>query len=483
VIIKGGSRGGPEQLARHLQRTDTNETVRLLQVQSANPALVDAFRDWQTLSEGTRGKKGLYHANIDPAADYAMTEEQWQRCVEVLEKELGFEGQPRAVVMHQKHGRQHIHVVWARTDIDTMTLRSDSQNYLAHERASKALELEFGHAPVPGKHAKRDRKRQPEFPRSEATHAEWQQCERTGLGPAERREQIAALKQSCDSAEAFRAALEENGYLLARGDRRDFVIVDEAGESFSLSRQLRGMKAAEFKSFMQSIDPEALPSVDQAAALQAERATERPNERDAAAPQESQTKTQELSPEEIASVQDAVRKRHNKEIEKWRELHAFQLTREEFRLDGEAQEKAAALSDQQRVEMEKLKNQIRQETSGIRGFIEAIQARWNPTAAAEKAKRRAAEIGRLKWRQIQELKDYRVLLEQNKQDEIEDLKERQAQQLRDQETRTAEELVRHVRDAESAKQLAAEVEEQRRQEERQQDVNRDGPERPPPRAR
>src|SRR6266571_5007526 len=138
-----------------------------------------------------------------------MTREQWERCVEVLEKELGLEGQPRVVVMHEKHGREHIHVVWARTDIDTMTLRSDSQNYLAHERASKALELEFGHDLVPGKHDKRDREKQPEFPRSEMTHAEWQQAERTGVDPAERRDQITALKQASDSAHAFKAALED----------------------------------------------------------------------------------------------------------------------------------------------------------------------------------------------------------------------------------------------------------------------------------
>src|SRR5262249_13727681 len=139
MIIKGGSRGAPGQLAWHLQRADTNERIEILELHSPADSLKEAFRDWQTLSEGTRGTKGLYHANIDPAKDYVMTREQWQRAVEVLEKELGFEGQPRAVVMHEKHGREHIHIVWARTDIDRMVLRSDSMNYLAHERASQAL--------------------------------------------------------------------------------------------------------------------------------------------------------------------------------------------------------------------------------------------------------------------------------------------------------------------------------------------------------
>ena len=268
MIIKGGSRGGPEQLAKHLQRRDTNEMVDILELQSPAANLDEALRDWQTLSEGTRGQKGLYHVNIDPAEDYVMSLEQWQRAVEVLEKELGFEGQPRAVILHQKHGRQHLHVVWARTDIDTMTLRSDSMNYPAHERASKTMELEFGHEAVPGKHAKRDREKQPEFPDAAVNHAEWQQAERTGIDPAERKAQITALKEASDSPQAFMRALEEQGYILARGDRRDFVLVDAAGEVYSLSRQIQGMKAAELRTFMKGLDPEILPSAEQAAQLQ-----------------------------------------------------------------------------------------------------------------------------------------------------------------------------------------------------------------------
>src|SRR5258708_4642495 len=156
MIIKGGSRAGPSQLARHLQRTDTNERVEILQLDSPTGSLGEALRDWQLIAAGTRGSKGLYHANIDPDARYTMTLEQWQRSVDALEKELGLTGQPRVVVMHEKHGRQHIHVVWQRTNIDTMTMVADSFNYVAHERASKALEEEFGHEHVPGKHAKRD---------------------------------------------------------------------------------------------------------------------------------------------------------------------------------------------------------------------------------------------------------------------------------------------------------------------------------------
>ncbi len=103
MIIKGKSRAGPSQLARHLGRADTNERVEILQLDSAaSPA--EAFRDWQTYTLATNGKLGLYHANIDPDAKYDMTPQQWMRAVDILEEELGLQGQPRAVVMHEKTG-------------------------------------------------------------------------------------------------------------------------------------------------------------------------------------------------------------------------------------------------------------------------------------------------------------------------------------------------------------------------------------------
>ena len=130
MIIKGKSRAGPSQLARHLGRADTNERIEILQLDSAGTT-ADAFRDWQTYTLATKGTLGLYHANIDPDAKYEMSRDQWLRAVEVLEEELGLQGQPRAIVMHEKNGREHIHVVWSRTDMGTMKLRSDSMNYQA----------------------------------------------------------------------------------------------------------------------------------------------------------------------------------------------------------------------------------------------------------------------------------------------------------------------------------------------------------------
>ena len=278
MIIKGKSRGSPVQLARHLLRTDTNETVNIVQLDSPTGSLREALRDWQLIAAGTRGSLGLYHANISPEARYAMTPDQWQRAADVLEKELGFDGQPRAVVVHEKHGRQHIHVVWQRTDIDTMTLVPDSFNYVAHERASLALEKEFGHEHVPGKHAKRDREKQPEFPKAEISHAEWQQAERAGADPHAFKDAITAIYKACDSGQAFQSALAQHGFVLAKGDRRDYVLVDQDSQIYSLARQIKGVTAKDLRAFMADVDREAIPTVEQAKTLQEQRGR-RPNKR------------------------------------------------------------------------------------------------------------------------------------------------------------------------------------------------------------
>ena len=264
MIIKGNSRGGASQLAKHLLRTDTNERVEILELQSPLDDLGDTLRDWQLISTGTKGKKGLYHANISPD-NYEMTTEQWFRCVEVLEEELGFTGQPRAIIKHEKEGREHIHVVWQRTNIDTMTLVADGWNYLINERASMALEQEFGHELVPGKHAKRDRDKQPEFPRAKYNLDEAQQFDRNNIDPEQFKITLTEMYHQSDTPQAFKAALEDNGLILAKGDSVPFVIVDQEGEVYSLARQLTDVKTKQLKKFLKDLP---LPDVEMATALQ-----------------------------------------------------------------------------------------------------------------------------------------------------------------------------------------------------------------------
>ena len=490
MIIKGGSRAGPQQLAAHLLRADTNERVDILELDSAVDDLAATFRDWQTLSEGTRGTKGLYHVNIDPDARYDMTPAQWAEAVAVLEKELGLDGQPRAVVLHEKKGRQHIHIVWARTDLETMTMRSDSNNYLAHERASQKLELAFGHEPVPGKHAKRDRSKQPDFPRAEVNHGEWQQAERSGISVAERRAQIAALKEASDNGAAFKAALEEAGFMLAQGDKRDFVLVTAEGSVLSLSRELK-MKAAEMRAFMADVDRAALATAAEAKAAQRDRAEtatpapdiemQRPPLEDLAAP-EAQGEIADgatLDPR----VAEALAAREQADAAKLAEWHAAELRQTEYVLKLDDEPKLAALDRQHTAERERLKREQREARSGIEGFIEALQNRLNPGRGAEKLVARKKEWRQMYARQERERADMEVLLAQNRAEQLDELKERHAQQSREQQALFARERERYAEDAARAARLLEQIAEDRRMQEEQARQQGRGPDGPPGRTK
>ncbi len=476
MIIKGGSRSGPKQLARHLLRSDTNEEVKVLELQSPTGDLAEALRDWQIIADGTRGTKGLYHANIDPDAKYTMTEDQWTRSVDRLEKELGLEGQPRAVVLHQKDGRQHIHVVWQRTDITTMTLVSDSNNYAAHERASLALEKEFGHDIVPGKHAKRDREQQPEIPKSEINHAEWQQAERLGLDIKEFRARITDIYERSDNPQALIAGLNDAGLIVARGDKTPYVVVDTSGTHHNLARQITSTNLKGLRAFMAGVDETALPSIDEAKALQQSRQPQdaalqkEPTlpETQTQAPPDAPASTDEPPPApssssaEIERLKEALRTRYEQELQKYHEFHAAERAQREFILEQEANERIADLDARQKAVIDGIVRERAAERQGFAGLIAAIWARVNPAAAAREREEREADRAAIIKGLAKERQGELALIETVRGEQLDELAERQAQQLRDAESRYKADEERHLSDRAEADRLLARIEEQRR---------------------
>jgi hypothetical protein len=269
MIIKGKSRAGPSQLAAHLGNAEKNERVKLLETKgTVAQDLRGALIEMDAYAVGTRCEKSLYHAAISPEPPHLLTAEQRTEAINALESKLRLDGHARVVVMHEKLGRQHIHIVWSRIDLDNMRSVSDSHNYRKHEEVARDLERRFGHDRVQGAHHERDGVERPDRTPS---RAELRQEERTGITGKQVKEEVHAAFQASDSPEAFRAALEQRGYILAKGDRRDFVIVDPAGGIHSLARRIEGMKAAELREFMKPLARESLPNVERAREIQLDR--------------------------------------------------------------------------------------------------------------------------------------------------------------------------------------------------------------------
>jgi hypothetical protein len=148
--------------------------------------------------------------------------------------------------------------VWSRIDLDTMTARPDSLTYKKHEQSAREIEKQCELQPLASVLVK-DR----ELPRPPRRSRDWEgfRGKQGGMNPDEVKAEVTALWRESDSGAAFKAALESSGYQLCRGDRRDFCIIDPAGNEQSLARRVAGVKAAEVRERLKAIDRDSLPSV------------------------------------------------------------------------------------------------------------------------------------------------------------------------------------------------------------------------------
>jgi hypothetical protein len=266
VVIKGTSCAGGRRLAVHLTRTDTNERAEVRELKGvAAEDLRGALLEMEAVAAGTRTTKPFYHASINTRADERLTDEQRAHAIDRLEAELGLSGQARVVVLHQKEGREHCHIVWSRIDLDRMRAISDSHNYRKHELVARELEREFGHERVQGAHIERDGKPRPERTPS---HAEMLQAERTGMTTEQVKDRVTDIWRRTDNGASFAIALWNEGFALCRGDRRDFVVIDPMGGTHSLARRIEGANTQDIRARMADLDPAVLPTVAAAKRMQ-----------------------------------------------------------------------------------------------------------------------------------------------------------------------------------------------------------------------
>jgi hypothetical protein len=156
--------------------------------------------------------------------------EAFESAIDRIEEKLGLQGQPRAVVFHEKEGRRHAHCVWSRIDTEQMKAISLPYFKMKLRDVSKELYLEHGWQMPRGLLDWKERDP------ANFTRAEWQQAKRAGLNP----KALKSLFQECwaisDGRQAFARALLERGYELACGDRRGFVALDFRGEIYAVSK-------------------------------------------------------------------------------------------------------------------------------------------------------------------------------------------------------------------------------------------------------
>lgn len=235
MILVGNQRGGAYDLAHHLMK-DENEHVEVHELRGfVSDDLHGAFQEAYAISKATKCKQFLFSLSLSPPPDAEVPTQDFEAAIERVETDLGLNGQPRAVVFHEKEGadgtvRRHAHAVWSRIDAEEMKAKQLSFTKNKMQEVARDLYLEHGWRMPDGlsKTGNAD-------PRN-FTLEQWQHAKRNDKDPREIKTALQDAWAISDNKTAFTHALEERGYRLARGDRRGFLAVDTNGKPYSLSR-------------------------------------------------------------------------------------------------------------------------------------------------------------------------------------------------------------------------------------------------------
>lgn len=321
MILKASERKNAAELARHLLNDRDNDHVELHQVRGfLSDDLAGALMEADAISQGTRCKNFLFSLSLNPPERESVSVEVFEAAVELAEQRLGLDGQPRAILFHEKDGRRHAHAIWSRIDADSMTARNLPFYKQRLTELSRELYLEHGWQ-MPRGLLDRALRNPLDFSR-----AEWQQAKRAQVDPRLLKAGFQDCWKRSDNAESLQAALEEKGYFLAHGDRRSVIAVDWRGEVYALSRYC-GVKAKDVAARLGEAAP--LPSVTERQRWLAQRMGDKLVgwARDEAIRYEKQALALKFQREQIVQRQRAQR----------RELDEMQRQRQ----DGEALERAA----------------------------------------------------------------------------------------------------------------------------------------------
>lgn len=222
MVIRGKSRGNGKQLAAYLlAQRDNDHKPQVMQMRGfadRDPlaALVNTALDVATVS---RSNKPFYHGILNPREGEAsdMSPEQWELAADIMENSLKYEGLPRLIVLHQKGGRVHAHVVWSRYDHHTARLRPDTYNFYKHNSARAQIEQTLGHERT---NARRDRTQEPSH-----------------------KERLTQFWRDSVSAADFIEQAQAAGYEIGQGlDRHPYRAITPEGTSIDLVRQLDGYR-------------------------------------------------------------------------------------------------------------------------------------------------------------------------------------------------------------------------------------------------
>lgn len=259
MIAKGNTHSDGAKLAEYMERSKDGERAEVWKLRGFEATNIkDAFRDVEIMAGATKCEQPFFHVQVRNREGETLTRQQWEYAADRIERMLGLTGQPRAITFHtyEHNDDEHMHVAWSRIDQDTLTAKPLPFFKERLKTISRELELEFGLEPVTN-----ERKGPIKYA---PTKAQEEQARRIGFDIHEIRNVIRNCWDRSDNGHSFQVALEHEGMILAQGERRDFVVIDQAGGIHALSKRILDVTAAKIRDRLSDISREDFPTVEEA---------------------------------------------------------------------------------------------------------------------------------------------------------------------------------------------------------------------------
>lgn len=279
MIPFASQRAGGQDLATHLSNAFDNEYVEIADIRGAVARdLHGAFAEWEAQASAlTRCRQYLCSLSVNPDEwQGRLTRAQHLDYIERVEQKLGLTNQPRAVIFHIKEDkfgrpREHCHVAWSRVDaaagkaVQLSFFKEKLMTVTREFARDHGLELPDGYRRHEEKVLRRNR---------QLSAYDCIKQKETGITHEQRMAAVTDVWRRSDSGPAFVNALEELGYVLARGrNETRLVLVDIYGHTTALTRLIDdpAVKAKQVREFLgPDYASEHLPTVDEAQALAAQ---------------------------------------------------------------------------------------------------------------------------------------------------------------------------------------------------------------------
>ncbi|MCI1443172.1 MAG: hypothetical protein LKH03_12150, partial [Acetobacter sp.] len=273
------TRSGAGALSRHVLHGAKNEAIRVLA--GSGWLLHDAMREARR--EGLT--YGLRHIAFNP--DATMSDDQLAGFVRRLCEELHADPDHITLVIHQKEGSTHGHLILSEWQQDHVL--ESRFTWMRLEKIARLEEIRLGHALVPGRHDRAiaralrqeghhqeaeqvealippsDRTR----PRAAYTSQARRMAERQGLDLPATKTLVATLWSRSDGLASFRSALAEHGLAMREGDRngtRPGAHIIESGDGTLVGSftRLTKVRMADFRKLLaeEQSAAEAKPKTD-----------------------------------------------------------------------------------------------------------------------------------------------------------------------------------------------------------------------------